>query len=51
MVALGVAAALFGWQQWLIRTRDRDACLKAFRNNNWVGLALWVGIVLSYALK
>ena len=51
LAALGVAAALFGWQQWLIRVRDRDACLKAFRNNNWVGLALWVGIVLSYALK
>jgi len=49
--ALGIAAALFVWQQWLMRGRERDACLKAFRNNNWVGLALWVGIVLSYALK
>jgi len=49
--ALGVAAALFVWQQWLMRGREREACLRAFRNNNWVGLALWVGIVLSYALK
>ena len=48
---VGIAAVLFAWQQWLMRARDRDACLKAFRNNNWVGLALWVGIVLSYALK
>jgi len=49
--ALGIAAALFAWQQWIMRRREREACYAAFRNNNWVGLALWVGIVLSYALK
>ena len=43
-------AALFAYQQWIMRGRDRDACLTAFRNNNWVGLALWVGIVLALAL-
>jgi len=42
---------LFGWQQWLIRGRERMACLAAFRHNNWVGLVLWVGIVLALALK
>jgi 4-hydroxybenzoate polyprenyltransferase len=47
----GIAAALFAYQIWTIRTRDRDACFAAFRNNNWVGLAIWVGIVLSFALK
>jgi 4-hydroxybenzoate polyprenyltransferase len=47
----GVAAALFAYQIWTIRTRDRAACFTAFRNNNWVGLAIWVGIFLSYALK
>jgi 4-hydroxybenzoate polyprenyltransferase len=47
----GVAAALFAYQIWTIRTREREACFAAFRNNNWVGLAIWVGIVLSYALK
>ena len=50
---LGVAAAagLFGWQQWLIRNRERDACLAAFRHNNWVGLTLWVGIALALAVR
>jgi 4-hydroxybenzoate polyprenyltransferase len=48
---LGIAAALFAWQQWIMRTRDRDACFAAFRNNNWVGMAVWAGIVLSLALK
>ena len=49
----GVAAAalLFAWQQWIMRTRDRDACFAAFRNNNWVGLVLWVGILMSLALN
>ncbi|MEP6485384.1 MAG: 4-hydroxybenzoate octaprenyltransferase [Rudaea sp.] len=50
-VGLGVAAGLFAYQQWIMRKRDRDACLAAFRNNNWLGLAIWVGIVMSYALK
>jgi 4-hydroxybenzoate polyprenyltransferase len=45
------AAGLFGWQQWLMRNHDRDACLTAFRNNNWLGVTVWVGIVLALALK
>ena len=48
---LGIAAALFAYQIWLMRARAREACFSAFRNNNWVGLVMWVGIVLSYALK
>src|SRR5690606_15313408 len=43
------AAGLFGWQQWLIRARAREACFAAFRNNNWVGFVLWVGLVLALA--
>jgi 4-hydroxybenzoate polyprenyltransferase len=50
-LALAVAAGLFGWQQWLIRERQRDACLTAFRHNNWLGLTLWVGIVLALAVR
>jgi 4-hydroxybenzoate polyprenyltransferase len=43
--ALLAAAALFLWQQWLIRHRERDGCFKAFLNNNWVGLAVLAGIM------
>lgn len=39
------AAALVRHQFRLIRTRERDACFKAFLNNNWVGCAIFVGIV------
>jgi 4-hydroxybenzoate polyprenyltransferase len=48
---LAVAAGLFAYQMWIMRGRDRDACFAAFRNNNWVGMALWLGIVMSLALK
>jgi 4-hydroxybenzoate polyprenyltransferase len=50
-LALVVALGLFAWQLWSIRTRNRDACLKAFRNNNWLGMALWIGIVLALAFR
>jgi 4-hydroxybenzoate polyprenyltransferase len=49
--AVGIAALLFAWQQWIMRKRDRDGCFAAFRSNNWVGGVLWVGIVLAYAVK
>ena len=50
-IGLCVACALFVYQQWLIRGRARDACFAAFRNNNWVGLTLWVGLVLALAIR
>ena len=50
-LALLIAAGLFGYQLWLIRDRIREACLAAFRHNNWLGLAVWVGIVLALAVR
>jgi 4-hydroxybenzoate polyprenyltransferase len=49
--ALALAAALFAWQQWLIRTRDREKCFRAFLNNNWVGLILFLGIALDMVFR
>lgn len=43
-------AALFVYQQHLMRHRDRQDCFKAFLNNNWAGFAVFVGLVLDYAL-
>ena len=43
-----VAGGFFVYQQGLIKDRDRDACFKAFLNNNYVGLALFVGLAVSY---
>lgn len=49
--ALAGAAALFAYQQWLIRYRTKEACLAAFRHNNWLGLTVWVGIGLALAVR
>jgi 4-hydroxybenzoate polyprenyltransferase len=46
--SLAVAGLLFAWQQWLIRDRERGPCFKAFLNNNWVGGAIFLGIVAHY---
>jgi len=48
---VAVAAILFVRQQYEVRSRDRNACFKAFLNNNWVGVAIWAGLLLSYAIN
>ena len=45
------AGALFAYQQWLIRDRERASCFKAFLNNNWVGAVIFGGIVGHYVLE
>ena len=44
-------ACCFLWQQWLIRNRDREACLKAFQNNNYFGFAVFAGVMLEYTAR
>jgi 4-hydroxybenzoate polyprenyltransferase len=48
-LSLLVSAALFGYHQYLIRNREREACFRAFLHNNWVGLVIYLGIVLHYS--
>lgn len=48
-LSLVAAAGLFGWQQYLIRYRQREACFQAFLNNNWVGAVIFIGIVAHFA--
>jgi len=47
-LSIVVAATLFVYQQHLIRLRYRDECFQAFLNNNWVGLVIFVGLVLDF---
>jgi 4-hydroxybenzoate polyprenyltransferase len=48
LAGLGAGAAFFVYQLWLIRDRDRDACFRAFLNNNYFGMAVFVGMALEY---
>lgn len=47
-LSLLVVIGLMSYQQYLIRHRQRDACFQAFLNNNWVGMVIFIGIVLDY---
>ncbi len=47
-IALVISVILMGYQQYLIRYRQPAECISAFLNNNWLGIAIFVGIVLNY---
>jgi 4-hydroxybenzoate polyprenyltransferase len=46
-LALAAAACQALWHVWLIRRREREGCFKAFRLNHWLGMTLFMGVVLS----
>jgi 4-hydroxybenzoate polyprenyltransferase len=43
-IGLVVASAVVWYQFRLIRTRERDACFRAFLNNAWVGTAIFAAL-------
>jgi 4-hydroxybenzoate polyprenyltransferase len=46
-LGVAIAAGLFVYQQFLIRDRDKSGCFEAFKNNVWVGFALFAGAVIE----
>jgi 4-hydroxybenzoate polyprenyltransferase len=50
---MGIAAAgvFFVYQQWLIRRREPARCFQAFLNNQYVGMSVFIGILLQYAFN
>ncbi len=46
-LGLVLAGILLAYQQWLIRDRDVEGCFRAFMGNHWVGLVVFVGVVLG----
>ncbi|GAB4479742.1 MAG: 4-hydroxybenzoate octaprenyltransferase [Burkholderiaceae bacterium] len=50
---LGWAAALacVAYHYLLIRSRARADCFRAFRHNQWVGLAIFAGVAMDHALR
>ncbi len=47
-LGLLAAAGLFIYQQRLIFHRDKAACFRAFLNNNWVGIVIFIGLFVAY---
>ena len=46
-----VAAGCAVYHYTLIRARERMPCFAAFRHNNWLGAAVFAGVVLDFAFR
>jgi 4-hydroxybenzoate polyprenyltransferase len=51
VAGLVVAAAIAGEHYRMIRDRSREGCFKAFMHNNWLGAAIFAGILMDYTLQ
>ena len=49
-LSLLAVGGLFYWQHNRAQSRKPDDCLMAFKNNQWVGLVVWLGIAAESAL-
>jgi 4-hydroxybenzoate polyprenyltransferase len=50
-LGLGAGALFFFYQQILIRGREPERCLQAFLNNNYFGMAVFIGLALDYQFR
>jgi 4-hydroxybenzoate polyprenyltransferase len=50
-LALLVATIFMLYQQYLLSKSETTHGLRAFLNNNWVGMVIFLGVVLDYAYK
>jgi 4-hydroxybenzoate polyprenyltransferase len=48
---LAVAAAIAAEHYRMIRERSREGCFRAFNHNNWLGAAIFAGILMDYTLQ
>jgi len=48
LTGVSAAAVFFLYQQWLIRDREPAKCFRAFQNNQYVGLSVFIGVLLEY---
>ena len=50
-VGLLVAVLIASWHFTLICNRSREGCFRAFRLNHWLGMAVFVGVVVESMLR
>ncbi|MDN3919277.1 4-hydroxybenzoate octaprenyltransferase [Roseateles violae] len=51
LLGVAAAAAQVAWHYTLIKDRGREGCFKAFRQNHWLGFAVFAGTVADLALR
>jgi 4-hydroxybenzoate polyprenyltransferase len=47
-LGIAIVAGFSLYQQYLIKDRDVFYCFKAFKNNNWVGIVILIGLLCHY---
>jgi 4-hydroxybenzoate polyprenyltransferase len=47
-LGITTATGLFIYQQQLIKAREPTACFKAFLNNHWFGMIVFIGLAVDY---
>jgi 4-hydroxybenzoate polyprenyltransferase len=48
--SIAITASLILWQYVMIKDRIKTQCFKAFIANNWIGCALFFGLLAEYYL-
>jgi 4-hydroxybenzoate polyprenyltransferase len=51
LLGIAAAAAQAAWHYTLIRHRQREGCFRAFKQNHWLGFAVFVGVAADLALR
>lgn len=51
LAGIAAAATQAAWHHALIRDRTRDGCFRAFRQNHWLGFAVFAGVAVDLALR
>lgn len=50
-LGVALAAGFMAYHQHLIRDRDTAACFRAFLNNHYIGMVIFIGIALDYLFR
>lgn len=46
--AILIGGFLFSYQLYLIKNRGKKDCMRAFKNNSWFGLIIFIGLLFNY---
>jgi len=49
--SVAIAAGMMVWHLWLARDRQPAACFEAFLKNHYIGMVIFIGIVLHYTFN